>query len=344
VDEKPTGPPMSTTRDPYADIPPDLVRPADYAHVPAPMLATLTERRFSDPDWLFERKLDGVRAIVVRDGSATPNLWSRNEKWMNASYPELVAALADRGPPRFVADGEIVAFDGRQTSFAKLQARIHLTRPRDIERTGVQVYLYLFDLLAIGDADIRRLPLRDRKRMLRRVFDFGGPLRYTPHRNTDGETYYRQACERGWEGLIAKRADSAYTGGRSNDWLKFKCVRQQEFVIGGFTEPSGTRIGFGALLLGYYENHRLRYAGKVGTGYDAAMLRSMRAQLESRERPSSPFADAVREPRVHWVRPELVGEVGFSEWTTDGRLRHPRFLGLRNDKPPEQVVREVPRP
>jgi DNA ligase D-like protein (predicted ligase) len=300
------------------------MRPADYARVPAPMLATLTERRFSDPDWLFERKLDGVRAIVVRDGAAGPNLWSRNEKSMNAGYPELVAALADRAPTRFVADGEIVAFDGRQTSFAKLQARIHLTRPGDIERTGVRVYLYLFDLLAIGDADIRRLPLRDRKRMLRRVFDFGGPLRYTPHRNTDGETYYRQACERGWEGLIAKRADSTYTEGRSTDWLKFKCVREQEFVIGGFTEP-------------------MRYAGKVGTGYDTALLRSMRAQLESRERPTSPFADPVREPRVHWVRPDLVGEVGFSEWTTDGRLRHPRFLGLRNDKPADQVVREVAR-
>jgi len=284
-----------------------------------------------------------VRAIITRDGTGSPHLWSRNEKTMNASYPELVAALADRGPTRFVADGEIVAFDGRQTSFAKLQARIHLTRPRDIERTGVQVYLYLFDLLAIGDTDIRQLPLRDRKRMLRQAFDFGGPLRHMTHRNADGEAYYRQACERGWEGLIAKRADSTYSGSRTTDWLKFKCVREQEFVIGGFTEPSGRRIGFGALLLGYYQNRRLRYAGKVGTGYDAAMLRSIRAQLGSRERTSSPFADPVREPRVHWVHPELVGQVGFSEWTTDGRLRHPRFLGLRDDKSAEQVVREVAR-
>jgi DNA ligase D-like protein (predicted ligase) len=308
------------------------------------MLATLTDRRFSHPNWLFERKLDGVRALATLDPAVdhgSLHLWSRNHKPMDASYPELVRELAGRGPHRFVADGEIVAFDGHQTSFAKLQARIHLTDPEAIERAGVPVYLYLFDLLVLGDVDLRRLPLRDRKRLLHAAFDFGGPLRFSRHRNADGVAYYREACRRGWEGLIAKRADSPYTSGRSPDWLKFKCVREQEFVIGGFTDPKGTRVGFGALLIGYYEQGRLRYAGKVGTGYDRATLLSLRARLDSMTRPDSPFADPVPEPNPHWVRPELVAQCGFSEWTTDGRLRHPRFLGLRTDKEPHEVVREV---
>jgi bifunctional non-homologous end joining protein LigD len=319
----------------------DRLRPAAEAGWVPPMLATLTERRFSDPGWLFERKLDGVRAIVSRDADEL-NLWSRNHISMNASYPELVAELTRRGPSRFVADGEIVAFDGRRTSFARLQARIHLTRPQDILRANVPVYLYLFDLLVLDHADLRRLPLRDRKRLLRRAFDFGGALRYSAHRNTDGEAYYAEACRRGWEGLVAKRANSVYQSGRSTDWLKFKCVHEQEFVIGGFTDPHGGRIGFGALLLGYYEGGKLRYAGKVGTGYDRETLMSLRGRLDPLVQRSSPFSDQVREPGAHWVRPELVAQIGFSEWTTDRRLRHPRFLGLRTDKPATEVVREVP--
>jgi DNA ligase D-like protein (predicted ligase) len=317
----------------------DQLRPATEVGWVPPMLATLTERRFSDPNWLFERKLDGVRAIVSRDAELT--LWSRNHISMNASYPELTGELTRRGPARFVADGEIVAFDGRQTSFAKLQARIHLTRPQDIARVNVPVYLYLFDLLVLDGADLRHLPLRDRKRLLRRAFDFGGALRYSTHRNTDGEAYYTEACRRGWEGVVAKRAGSPYQSGRSTDWLKFKCVHEQEFVIGGFTDPSGSRIGFGALLLGYYENGKLRYAGKVGTGYDRETLLSLRERLDPLVQRSSPFSDRVREPGAHWVRPELVAQIGFSEWTTDRRLRHPRFLGLRTDKAPTEVIREV---
>jgi DNA ligase D-like protein (predicted ligase) len=307
------------------------------------MLATLTERRFSDENWLYERKLDGVRTLAVRTGGA-PELWSRNEKRVDDSYPELVEALAKLGGDRFVADGEIVAFDGSQTSFARLQGRIHLTGAQRIKDTGVEVFFYLFDLLALDGADLTGLPLRDRKRVLREAFDYRDPLRLSTHRNTDGEAYYQQACEHGWEGLIAKRADSPYRGGRSTDWLKFKCVRDQEFVVGGYTDPRGSRAGFGALLVGYHENGRLRYAGKVGTGYTTATLKSLHDRMARLAQSISPFADSVPEPTVHWVRPELVVQVGFTEWTTDGRLRHPRYTGLRTDKPATDVVRETGQP
>jgi bifunctional non-homologous end joining protein LigD len=307
----------------------------------APMLATLTDKRFSDENWIFERKLDGVRTIASRDGG-TPALWSRNQKVMNAAYPEIVNALAEQGGPRFVVDGEIVAFDGPQTSFAKLQPRIHLTDPERARATGIEVFYYLFDLLYFDQFDTTPLPLRQRKRLLRDAFDFKDPLRFSTHRNGDGEAYFKQACERGWEGLIAKRADAPYRPGQSTDWLKFKCTKEQEFVIGGYTDPQGSRYGFGALLLGYYDGPDLRYAGKVGTGFNDAWLRELTARLTELKQDTSPFADPVRERGSHWVRPELVAQVGFSEWTGDGKLRHPRFIGLREDKKPTDVVREQP--
>jgi bifunctional non-homologous end joining protein LigD len=304
------------------------------------MLASLTERRFSSGDWLYERKFDGMRALATRDGGR-PELWSRNGNRLDARFPELVDALEERGGPRFAADGEIVAFDGRMTSFARLQPRIHLTGAARIAATGIAVYYYLFDLLSYDGHDMTRLPLRDRKRILKRAFDFRDPLRYSVHRNSAGEEYYEQACERGWEGLIAKRADSRYRPGRSKDWLKFKCVRDQEFVVGGFTDPQGSRAGFGALLVGYYDRGRtLRYAGKVGTGYDERTLRELRKRMDGLAQDRSPFADPVREKGAHWVRPKLVAQVGFSEWTPGGMLRHPRYRGERIDKPARDVVKE----
>lgn len=317
-----------------------LLRQPARAEWRQPMLATLTHDRFSHPDWVFEPKLDGVRAIVVRsDGEVS--LWSRNRKDISASYPELVEAFAQQPTDNFVADGEIVAFDDGLTSFAKLQARIHLTDPVRIAATGVDVFIYLFDLLVWEEVDLTDLPLLARKRVLREAFQYQGPLRYSSHRETHGEEYYQQACAHGWEGLIAKRASSRYQEGRrSRDWLKLKCVRDQEFVIGGFTDPAGSRQGFGALLVGYYDKGRLRYAGKVGTGYSDQLLRDLRAQLDQLAQRSSPFAEPVRERGVHWVRPELVVQIGFTEWTSDGKLRHPRFLGQRQDKDPTDVVRE----
>ena len=305
----------------------------------APTLATLTQRRFSSDSWLFERKLDGVRAICSRNGDE-PTLWSRNHNVISASYPEIVEALAEQGGTHFVADGEIVAFDGNQTSFARLQHRIHLTDRNRIDATGVRVYYYLFDLLVFGHNDAGPLPLRQRKQLLRKAFDWGDPLRYSTHRNGDGEQYFDYACAHGWEGVIAKRADSVYRPGRSPDWLKFKCVKDQEFVVGGYTLPGGSRFGFGALLVGYYDRGKLRYAGKVGTGYNEATLRELSTTLRSLERAVSPFAEPIPERGPHWVEPELVVQVGFSEWTTDGKLRHPRYTGLRDDKPATEVVRE----
>jgi bifunctional non-homologous end joining protein LigD len=316
-----------------------LLRPAkpDFLR---PMLATLTTDYFSDPDWLFERKLDGVRAVAVRGPLGTA-LHSRNHNPMTKTYPELVEALDASAPEGMVADGEIVAFDGNQTSFSRLQGRLGITDPRRARATGIAVYLYLFDLLVLDGYDLTGLALRDRKRILRAAVRFADPLRFSVHRNTDGERYLREACTWGWEGLIAKRADSVYRPGRrSDDWLKFKCVREQEFVVAGFTDPAGSRVGFGALLIGYYERGALRYAGKVGTGFDERVLRRLRTQFDRLRRSESPFADRVRERGAHWLRPELVAQVGFTEWTRDGRLRHPRYLGLREDKPADQVVRE----
>ena len=304
-----------------------------------PMLAVRTDDRFSDPDWLYERKLDGVRAIASRDRGTT-TVWSRNHKSMNASYPELVEALGKHGPRKFVVDGEIVAFEDGQTSFAALQPRIHLVDPDRVRASRVQVFYYLFDALDLDGEDLTSKPLRERKQRLRDAFAFTDPLRYSQHRGEDGEAYYRQACERGWEGLIAKRADGPYKHGRSPDWLKFKCVRDQEFVVGGFTDPKGARRGFGALLVGYYDRGKLRYAGKVGTGYSERVLAELRSTMDGLAQKKSPFADKVREAGTHWVRPDLVVEVGFTEWTNDGRLRHPRFTGVRTDKTATEVVRE----
>jgi DNA ligase D-like protein (predicted ligase) len=304
------------------------------------MLATPSRDRFSDPGWLFEPKLDGVRAICSRDGGE-PVLWSRNRASMNPSYPEIVAALARGGGQRFVADGEVVAFSGGRTSFEALQRRIHLVDPARARASGVKVYYYLFDLLHFDGNDAVSLPLRQRKKLLRRAFPFSNPLRLTTYRHTAGEAYAAEACARGWEGVVAKRSDSPYRPGRSLDWLKFKCTTEQEFVVGGFTEPTGSRVGMGALLLGYYDAAgRLRYAGKVGTGYDTATLAALRERLDGLRRSSSPFAERVDEPGSHGVRPVLVVQVGFTEWTRDGKLRHPRYLGLRADKDPADVVGE----
>jgi DNA ligase D-like protein (predicted ligase) len=308
-----------------------------------PMLAVLTEDRFSDPEWIFERKLDGIRCLAIRRGNNI-QLLSRNRKHLNDHYPEVVDALAEQSAGEFVADGEIVAFDGSRTSFAKLQGRMQVHDPQAARRTGIRVFYYLFDLLHLDGHDLTGLELRHRKALLRRLLRYGGSLRYTPHRVSEGEAYWRHACGRGWEGVIAKRADASYVHGRSGDWLKFKCVREQEFVIGGYTDPKGSRVGLGALLVGYYERDRFRYAGKVGTGYNREMLLRLRKLLDPLELDEPEFADG-KLPRqgVHWVKPELVGQVTFTEWTRDGRLRHPRFEGLREDKPAHDVVREVPR-
>jgi DNA ligase D-like protein (predicted ligase) len=266
---------------------------------------------------------------------------SRNRKQINTSYPEVVRALSSHSGYSFIADGEIVAFDGAVTSFAKLQNRMHLKDPDEAENSGITVYMYLFDLLHADGFGLTSLSLRARKSLLRRLLPYEDPLRFMTHRNEKGEAYYREACDRGWEGLIAKDATSSDVHSRSKKWLKFKCVNQQELVIGGYTPPEGERVGFGALLLGYYAGEDLRYAGKVGTGFSRDLLRDLKDKLDSHKRRTSPFAGEVDERDVTWVSPKLVAEIGFTEWTGDGKLRHPRFLGLRRDKAPRDVTREA---
>ena len=296
------------------------------------MKAVLTDDRFSDPGWIFERKLDGIRCVAIK-ADRRVRLLSRNHLSLNSRFPEVVEALEEDAATQFVLDGEVVAFAGAQTSFARLQQRGE--RP-------VSVFYYVFDILHLAGEDTTDLPLRERKAVLRRALAFHGPVRLTPHRNADGEALFREACRKGWEGLIAKRADSRYVHGRSRDWLKLKCSAEQELVIGGYTPPKGSRTDLGALLLGYHEGGRLRYAGKVGTGFTRATLADLARRLEPLRRDDAPFADEVRGRGATWVEPTLVAQVGFSEWTRDGRLRHPRFLGLREDKPAAEVVRERP--
>lgn len=304
------------------------------------MLATLSHEQFSDPDWIYERKLDGERCLVFRKNKKI-RLLSRNKKQINHTYPDLVDSLLKQKPSDFVIDGEIVAFEGNKTSFARLQNRMHLQSEEEARRSSVKVDFYLFDMMHLEGYDITKVSLRARKHLLRNSISFDDPIRFTAHKNGKGEAFFKDACKKGWEGLIAKKASAAYAHGRSKNWLKFKCINQQEFVIAGFTDPEGERIGFGALLIGYYKNDNLKYAGKVGTGYDDDTLEEMSNRLKKIEQKEAPFSQVDFSTKgVHWVKPKFVAEVGFSEWTEDGKLRHPRYLGLRRDKKPKNVVRE----
>jgi DNA ligase D-like protein (predicted ligase) len=306
----------------------------------APMLATFTEDRFSRPGWIFEPKYDGERCLVFsHDGKI--RLLSRNQKQLNEKYPELIHPLESQNEKSFVLDGEIVTFQDSITSFAKLQQRMQVRHPSGDLQREVPVRFCAFDLLYLGGFDLREVPLLQRKQMLRSRFEFSGPLIFTEHRETDGKAYFQKACKAGMEGLIAKNGESVYRSKRSSDWLKFKCIKEQEFVIGGYTEPKGQRVGFGALLAGYYSQGKLNYAGKVGTGYDTTTLRALTKRLSALRTDFCPFEQGASEKRgVHWIKPRLVAEIGFTEWTSDGKLRHPRFLGLRDDKEPREVTRE----
>jgi bifunctional non-homologous end joining protein LigD len=305
------------------------------------MLATLAKHAFSDPAWVFEAKLDGQRSLLWRRRS-TVRLITRNEKDRTSHYPDLLEALQRKDTAPLIADGEIVAFRGEVTSFSRLQERMQNARPSPAQVAAAPVLFYLFDLIWFDGYDLSALPLLARKSVLRRAMVFEDPIRFSEHLDEEGELAFRAACEKGWEGLIAKRASAPYTHARSKDWLKLKCVNEQEFVVLGWTDPRGTRAGLGALLVGFHEDGELRFGGKVGTGFDERELAMLRGRLRLLEQSVPPVADTkgLTMKGVHWVRPELVAQVGFSEWTPDGKLRHPRYVGLRDDKRPEQVVRE----
>ena len=306
------------------------------------MLATLTNRREFGDDWLLERKFDGERCVARKVGDDV-RLESRSGKDLSDTYPEVRSAVAGQHSRSLLLDGEVVAYDGDQTSFTRLQQRLGVTRPSPEQVATYPVVYCVFDLLEIDGDDLTAWPLVERRARLTTTVRSSSALQHTEAWRDDSERRFAAACRSGWEGLIAKRAAAPYVAGRSKDWLKLKCVWEQEFVIGGYTEPGGSRTDFGAVLVGYYEHGTLRYAGKVGTGYTKATLHDLGIRLRALETAEPAFEDVRPSPRgAHWTRPELVAQIGFAEWTSDARLRQPRFLGLRDDRDPAEVVRERP--
>jgi len=296
----------------------------------SPQLATLTEKYFSDKNWLFEEKFDGIRCIVVsKNGSI--NLFSRNKNKLNQKYPSIIEPLKKQRVKNFIIDGEIVAFEGNITSFSKLQR---------IKQEKVSIYFYAFDLLYFDKYDLRDLPLVERKKFLKQKFKFSTKFRYTRHILEKGLEFYKKACKKGLEGIIAKKKDSRYLSKRTTNWLKFKCSNRQEFVIIGYTDPQKSRIGFGALLIGFYHKGKLKFAGKVGTGYDFEFLKTFSKKLKKIETSKKIITDKIALKNIHFVRPRYVCEIAFTEWTKDLKLRHPRFIALRFDKPAKKVVKE----
>jgi bifunctional non-homologous end joining protein LigD len=302
------------------------------------MLATLVDARrwLEAPEhrrgWVYERKLDGLRCLGVRNGDNV-ELWSRNHNSFTARYPAVARALAALAVDNFTVDGELVGFDGHDfVGFGAMQQH-------GSKYTAVYC---VFDVVHLLGRETHGLALGDRQKLLAQFIDPGPHVRVLERLEGQPDDLLARACADGWEGVVAKRLDSTYVAGRSADWCKLKCSASQELVIGGWTDPKGARHGFGALLVGYYDGADLRYAGKVGTGFTEDTLTSLSRQLESLARPQSPFADPVRERTAHWVEPALVANIAFTEWTRDGRLRHPRFEGLRPDKDPTAVVREHP--
>jgi bifunctional non-homologous end joining protein LigD len=281
---------------------------------------------------------------VARKDGAEVRLESRTAKDLTATYPEVSAAVAGQRARDLVLDGEVVAYDGDETSFSRLQRRLGLRSPAPEQVAAYPVVFCVFDLLELDGDDLRDRPLVERRARLAEAVRPSAALQLSEAWHDGSERRFADACRAGWEGLVAKRAQSPYAPGRSRDWLKLKCVWEQEFVIGGYSAPAGARTDFGALLVGYYEGGRLRYAGKVGTGYSAPTLRDLGARLRALETGEPPFVDARPvPPGTHWTRPELVAQIAFAEWTNEGRLRQPRFLGLRDDKRPAEAVRERPR-
>ncbi|MBA3820099.1 MAG: hypothetical protein H0X17_14490 [Deltaproteobacteria bacterium] len=303
-------------------------------------LATLVDTAPEGPEWFHEQKFDGYRILADRSGDRVQLLSRRFKDW-TAEFPTVARAVAALRTDRVVLDGEVAVLmpDGR-TSFQGLQ--------NAFGGDGANVVYFVFDVLAIGDEVLTSLPLEQRKARLAKLVKPArgapGVIRYSDHVVGQGPAFFGLACQQGLEGIISKRRDRPYVPGRGKTWVKTKCLLRQELVIGGFTDPEGHRSGIGALLTGYYDGGRLVYAGKVGTGYTHKLLTELRELLEPDEQQTSPFSPAPPRawtgPSRHWVTPRHVGEVAFSEWTTDGRLRHPSFQGLRHDKLPTEVVRE----
>ena len=279
-----------------------------------PMAATLTEERFSGPEWLFERKFDGIRGLAFKKGRAV-TIYSRNR--LPQHRPDIVAVLQTLNCRECILDGEL--------SWRE-------------QESGYDV----FDILWLDGRDLTGLPLVERRTILRTILRTNGRSTVRVAAEVTGPKPWEAACRDGWEGVIAKRRDSVYEHKRSKHWFKMKCEATQELVVGGFTEPQGARAGYGALLVGYYDGDDFVFAGKVGTSQGVAALKEMRAKLDALEVPKSPFTRAVGLPKkgAHWAKPKIVVQVQFIEWTTHGKLRHARLIAVRTDKKPRDVIRE----
>ena len=278
-----------------------------------PMAATLTQDRFAGPEWLFERKLDGIRMLAFKNGRDI-QLYSRNR--LPQHYPTVAEAISNLPVHDVILDGE-AAWD-----------------------PSSRVAYHVFDILWLNGSSVTHLPLEARRALLKDL-PLHAPLARVAEL-TDKKPWER-ACREGWEGVIAKLRTSPYEHRRSPHWLKMKCEATQELVVGGFTDPQGSRVGLGALLVGYFDGDDFVFAGKIGTGFNTKLLLDLRARLDKLEIPKSPFTRAQGLPRIraHWATPEIVVQVSFIEWTVHGKLRHPRLVGIRYDKTPREVVRET---
>jgi bifunctional non-homologous end joining protein LigD len=292
------------------------------------MLATLVDAPFTRPNWIFEEKYDGVRMLAYKEGTRV-TLISRNAIDRTARYPGITAAIQKLKPKTLCIDGEVIVFDSKDISrFQLLQ-----------QGKGRPQYA-VFDCLYTDEGDLRKKALSLRRAALERIVKPSARLRLSTILSDDGLKAFQIASKRGFEGVVCKNLASTYEERRSKEWLKVKVHQEDEFVIGGFTQPTGSRQYFGALLLGVYSNNKLLYAGKVGTGFDTEMLASLHRKFQPLVRSKSPFASVVREPDVTFLAPKLIAQLSFTEWTKDGKLRHPVYLGLRDDKKPTEVTRK----
>jgi bifunctional non-homologous end joining protein LigD len=294
----------------------------------SPMLATLVDAPFARPNWVFEEKYDGVRMLAYKEGERV-SLISRNAIDRTARYPEIAAAIRKLKPKTLCIDGEVVVFDTKNVSRFQL-----LQQGRGRPQYAV------FDCLYAEEIDLRKKVLSLRRTALERIVAPSARLRLSTILSDDGLKAFQIAAKRGLEGVVCKNLASIYVEKRSKEWLKVKVHQEDEFVIGGFTRPTGSRQYFGALLLGVYSHNKLVYAGKVGTGFDTEVLASLHRRFQPLVRSKSPFESVVREPDATFLSPKLVAQLSFTEWTKDGKLRHPVYLGLRDDKKPSDVTRK----
>jgi DNA ligase D-like protein (predicted ligase) len=315
-----------------------------------PMLLTLIEKPFDDPQWLFEPKYDGLRVLARMDGREV-KLISRNGKLQNLQFPDIEQGLLEAVKESAVVDGEMVCLDERgRSSFRKLQQRLHLLDKDEIRRRAqtYPAYFYVFDILYWDGYELTSLPLERRKQVLSNAVRWSDRIRMTPDTPARGIAMFREASRNHEEGIVGKHLGSTYVGIRSKEWVKIKCISGQEFVIGGWTDPQRSRVGLGAILVGYFtdDGKHFVYAGKVGTGFARETLVDLAQRLGeiSQQRSAFDGGDPPQGSDVHWVKPRLVAEIAFGEWTQNGLLRQPRFEGLRTDKNAEDVVRERPKP